>query len=71
MVALRGREAATCRPTSVPRVGLEPMIPVFEREKASHVLNSEATLVQLINILYGLSFYNAVKNVACSTSVKL
>jgi hypothetical protein len=46
LVALRGREAATCGKTSVPRVGLEPMIPVFEREETSHALDLEATLIR-------------------------
>lgn len=46
LVALRGREAATCGQISVHRVGLEPMIPVFEREKTFHALDHEATLIR-------------------------
>jgi hypothetical protein len=39
------------RHTSVPRVGLDPTIPVFERAKAVHALDHAATVI-LVSALY-------------------
>jgi hypothetical protein len=39
------RTQSTHKQTSIPRVGFEPMIPVFEREKAVHALDRAATVI--------------------------
>jgi hypothetical protein len=41
------------RETSMPRVGLEPTIPAFERAKTVHALDRVATVI--IMIMYGIS----------------
>jgi hypothetical protein len=46
--------------TSVPRVGFEPMVPVFERAKAFHVLKRAATVIAN----FGSYWPNTVGNLA-------
>jgi hypothetical protein len=38
--------------TYMPRVGYEPMIPVFERAKTVHALNHSATVIGRIDLLF-------------------
>jgi hypothetical protein len=46
-----------CTQTSTPRVGFEPMIPMFEREKTVHGLDGPATV---IGIHMSTGFKNAL-----------
>jgi hypothetical protein len=39
------RKTTTCTQTSMPRVGFEPTIPVFERAKTDHALDGAATVI--------------------------
>jgi hypothetical protein len=43
-----------CTQTSMPRVGFEPMIPVFERAKKVHALDRAATVIGFIMTLMNL-----------------
>jgi hypothetical protein len=38
------------RQISTPRVGFEPMVPVFEREKTVHALDRESTMIGAIRV---------------------
>jgi hypothetical protein len=42
--------------TSMPRVGFEPTIPVFERPKTFHALNGEATMIGNENLKFKMLF---------------
>jgi hypothetical protein len=45
----------------MPRVGFEPMIPVFERSKTVHALDRAATVIGRIALQYKATIYTKLR----------
>jgi hypothetical protein len=53
------------RHTSMPWMGYEPTIPVFERAKSVHALNRAATVIDLCNVYFLIKIYVCLLKTRC------